>query len=188
MNSTLGSSQRSIITEKVIKKIASYKYKRLKIDGFIESAVLIPIFVEGENILFIRRSMNVKDHKGQIAFPGGVINTTDLSPIETAIRETKEEIGIDPENIEPINYIDDTITIAGYLIHPVVGIVKGNVKIRPNHDEVDEFFLIPIKDILNAKVKEDPERLSWEFHINGITIWGATARILKNFIDICETS
>lgn len=179
--------QSSMVIDKIRQKIISYKHKRLEIDGLIQSAVLVPILSQNESILFIKRSMSVKDHKGQIAFPGGVINSTDLSPIETALRETKEEVGIDPQNIETINFIDDTITIAGYLIHPVVGIIRGKTEILPNRDEVDEVFLIPIRDILNSEVKEDPERFSWEFRINGITIWGATARILKNFIEICET-
>ncbi|MCS7214256.1 MAG: CoA pyrophosphatase [Candidatus Calescibacterium sp.] len=174
----------SKIIKKIVEKIAQYEYKPLKIEGFIESAVLIPLIEDKESILFIKRSSNVKDHKGQIAFPGGVISESDSSPIETALRETEEEVGVKPENIEPINFIDDTITIAGYLIHPVVGLVRGNPEIFPNPDEVDQIFIVPIKDILSSEIREDPDRLSWEFHVNGITIWGATARILKNLLDI----
>ncbi len=175
-----GDKQSNII-EQIKRNIRSYAWKTLNVYGLIPSAVLIPIIEATQSIIFIKRTENVKDHKGQIAFPGGVMHSGELNPETTALRETEEEIGIPPEKVSIIGRLDDTITILGYLIHPVVGSIIQNVEIKANPAEVERIIILPIEDIVNAEYIEKETR--WEFHVKGEIIWGATARILKNFLE-----
>lgn len=178
------SYQPSELIQRITERVSKYRAKGIKTSGLVESAVLVPVVKETASLIFIKRSMRVKDHKGQIAFPGGVMGRDDPSAVHTALRETHEEIGLDPKNIKVLNFLDDTISIAGYLIHPLVGLIEEMGELQPNPDEVDEVFVLPITDILAGDMIEDPGRMSWEFRVNDITIWGATARILKNFLDV----
>ena len=179
----LPEQNKSHLLEKIILNIKNYKPKSLILEGLTPSAVLVPILKSSESVIFIKRTTKVKDHKGQIAFPGGVMFDNEKPEI-TALREAEEEVGINPKDVMIIGSLDDTITIAGYLIHPVVGIVDDkNFIPKPNPDEVEKVIIIKLEDLLSAKYIEGGD-LKWEFHIGDVVIWGATARILKNFLEV----
>lgn len=169
--------------ERITLKAQEAEIREIKVQNLKKSAVLIPIIDDGNEakLLFTKRTTVVKNHKGQISFPGGAMEEGE-TPIDTALREAEEEIGIKPESVEVLGLLDDTISIAGYLITPVVGLTK-QTDFNANPYEVDKLLIFPINKIIEAEYLEEDFR--WEFHIGGEIIWGATARILKNFLTIC---
>lgn len=165
------------------------RVKAVSMSGVVKAAVLVPVFenlnsngdIKNIFIVFTKRTESVRDHKGQISFPGGV-SEGDETPEETALRETEEELGIKRDSITLLGLLDDIITITGYIVTPVVGELK-NLNFKPNRDEVENILVFSIEDIINAKYHEEYWR--WEFHINETVVWGATARILKSFLQLC---
>ena len=171
------------------KRIRNYRAKKLDVLGLRPSAVLIPIVRDTASIIFIERTMTVKDHKGQVAFPGGVIDEEDnKNPVKTALREAEEEIGLPQNKVKVIGFLDDTITIAGYLIHPVVGVVEEDIekiKLKPNPSEVERIIVASLSELKRARYIEVESEPRWEFYLeDGTKIWGATARILRNFLEV----
>jgi 8-oxo-dGTP pyrophosphatase MutT (NUDIX family) len=155
----------------------------------IAAAVLIPVIARSEpTILFTQRTTNLARHSGQVSFPGGRRDPGDLSPLETALRETKEEIGIDPAFISVVGYLPRYRTGTGYDISPVVGVLAPNFTLAPNPDEVAEtfeaplaFFLDPANRRVETRVWGARERSFYVFTHDQHTIWGATAAILVDF-------
>lgn len=152
------------------------------------AAVLVPIIARPvPTVLFTRRSSRLKNHSGQVAFPGGRIDETDKGALAAALRETEEEIGLDRAFVEPIGYLDLYQSTTGYRITPVVGIVTPPLNLILNHDEVEETFEVPL-DFLMERKNHTIERREWkgrERAYVAITferhyIWGVTAGILQN--------
>jgi 8-oxo-dGTP pyrophosphatase MutT (NUDIX family) len=160
----------------------------------VPSAVLIPVYEnEGEYyIVFIRRAETVKAHKGQISFPGGTREISDGTLLDTAIRESTEEIGLLPEDVEILGELDDEITTtSNYIVTPFVAMIPWPYSFVINKGEVDEIIKIPVTALLDKDcLKPDIEFLngkefeSYAYHYNGRIIWGATARILNKLLGI----
>lgn len=162
--------------------------KRLK-----PSSVLLLIFPE-ENELYIcliKRPSNMTHHANQIAFPGGKIEAGE-SPLETAFRETKEEIGINPEKIEILGTLSDLfVDVSGFLIHPFVGWTNKRPDFIINQAEVQKIVLFPFFKFRNNLEEAELETFSGIlkipcFHFDGEIIWGATAMILSELLDAIE--
>ncbi len=155
----------------------------------VGAAVLLPIVMRREpSILFTQRTETLARHSGQVSFPGGRTDATDLSPLETALRETREETGIDPAFVSIAGYLPRYRTGTGYDISPVVGVLSDGFTLTPNPDEVAEafetplaFFLDPANRRLETRVWGTRERSFYVFRPEGRTIWGATAAILVDF-------
>lgn len=160
----------------------------------VPSAVLIPIYKESGSyhVVFIRRTDTVKTHKGQISFPGGTCEKEDASLLETALRESYEEIGLKRDDVEILGELDDELTTtSNYIVTPFVGLIPWPYRFTRNSDEVDEILKIPLTALLDKdSLKPDTEVLdgielaSCAYHHDGRVIWGATARILNKFLDI----
>ena len=161
-----------------------------------KSAVLVPITFENNsaNIILTYRSAKLKDHAGQISFPGGRIDKKDLSPIDTAIRETKEEIGIEKKYINILGNLDNYVTGTGFQILPIIANVIGGYDISINSKEVESVFKLPMSILMNKKNNDIQEKLyyngeiSYNYNFNVINyenhfIWGATASILLNLYE-----
>ena len=161
-----------------------------------KSAVLVPITFENNsaNIILTYRSAKLKDHAGQISFPGGRIDKKDLSPIDTAIRETKEEIGIEKKYINILGNLDNYVTGTGFQILPIIANVIGGYDISINSREVESVFKLPMSILMNKKNHDIQEKLyyngeiSYHYNFNVINyenhlIWGATASILLNLYE-----
>lgn len=180
------------------------------------SAVLIPLVrVDDEwHILFEVRSYTMRKQPGDISFPGGRIDLSDPSPLAAALRETNEELGIDPETVKIVGELSPYIASSSFIVYPIVAMIDYNQIIHSyNKEEVEEVFTVPVKWLLNYKpymhlvnVKPMPSpdfpfdkimngaqyqwrtrsMEEWFFDYEKYTIWGLTARILKHFIGIIK--
>lgn len=161
----------------------------------VRSAVLIPLYKEQGQyyIVFIKRTDTVKTHKGQISFPGGAMERGDKTLLDTALRESNEEIGLQPGDIEVLGELDDEITTtSNYIVTPFVGRIPWRYRFVKNRQEVAEIIKVPVPVLLDRNnPKPAVETLeggivldSYYYHYRGRVIWGATARILYKFLAI----
>ena len=157
--------------------------------NFLEASVLIPIltFKKDLEILLTKRSNNLKNHPGQIAFPGGKKDQIDSSPIETALRETQEEVGLNPKNVEIIASLPSHKTATGFVIKPYLGLINQPFSEILRQGEVDEIFTVPYEYILNeenfsiqTRKWNGSQRSYYVIPYGPYYVWGATARILLN--------
>jgi len=145
------------------------------------AAVLIPI-IAGEEIklIFEKRPYKIKRHSGEISFPGGLIEENESSK-EAALRETYEELGIPSEKISILGYLEPERTKStGYLIIPVVGLLKEEPNFKINKNEIEEVVIVKLNEIINNRKEMI---LGPYYKVEDKVIWGATARILEKFLD-----
>lgn len=159
----------------------------VQLKGVRDAAVLIPI-VGGDSpkLIFTVRTDTLPSHKGQISFPGGSIDPQDASGVDAALRESQEEIGIDPHSVEVIGELDSVPTfVSGYVIRPFVGWLDDRPALLPNPAEVARVLEVPIAELVEEihaapgfshQGRTFPTE-AWIWHDN--IIWGATARILR---------
>ncbi|MGJ5198197.1 CoA pyrophosphatase [Bradyrhizobium sp. SZCCHNR1018] len=151
------------------------------------AAVLIPVVDHPEpTVLLTQRSPNLSSHAGQIAFPGGKIDVTDASPLDAALREAEEEIGLDRSFVDPIGYLDVYGTAFGFRILPTVARVRPGFTLKINEGEVDDAFEVPLAFLmdpanhqLHSKEFRGMERSYYAMPFAERYIWGATAGILR---------
>jgi len=151
------------------------------------AAVLIPVVDHPEpTVLLTQRSAHLNDHAGQISFPGGKIEATDASPLDAALRETEEEVGLSREFIDPIGYLDLYGTSFGFRIVPTVARVRPGFELRINPAEVDDAFEVPLAFLMDpanhqvhSKEFRGMERSFYAMPFGERYIWGATAGILR---------
>ena len=151
------------------------------------SAVLIPIVErrEGLTVLLTERAAHLKHHPGQISFPGGQMERGDRDLQETALRETREEIGVGPEHVAVAGYLAPLPTVSGYVVTPVVGLVTADIGLCIDEREVAEAFEVPLDFLLDSANQEHSLRRYEGIDIPVITyyyqarkIWGATAAMI----------
>jgi len=178
----------------IAKRLASRKRKQIRHEKLLPSAVLLLLLEkDGQcHVLFTRRSDNVEHHKGEISFPGGTVHPDDSDLLDTALREGAEEIGLAPGDVTILGGLDDILTVStGFVITPYVGIISYPYPFQINADEVAELILVPLRALIDERCVgasevtwEGKQITTYEFHYQGDIIWGATARILKQFLDI----
>jgi 8-oxo-dGTP pyrophosphatase MutT (NUDIX family) len=184
--------------EKLRQVLASRSKTRLGDRGLTEAAVLVPIFCkDGEyHILFTQRSDQVQHHKGQISFPGGARSKADASLLDTALRESWEEIGVEAKDAEILGELDDTpTTISNFNISPFVALIPYPHEFRLNHYEIDEIFSVPISALLHEVSKKEEYStfgndvsVDYFYEYDGKVIWGATARIVQQFLEAWKSA
>lgn len=161
------------------------------------AAVLIPLLKRdgGHTVLFTKRSAHLPAHAGQVSFPGGSMEREDKNAIETALREAEEEIGLHPARVDIIGLLDSYVTGTGFSVTPVVGIIEEPQVWMPDVAEVEEIFEVPLAHVLTpaAFSLEKREHRGVERQFYAMTwekfyIWGATAGMLRNFVDVIHES
>ena len=160
------------------------------------AAVLLPVFVKDGSchILFTKRSNKVRYHKGEISFPGGNYDATDEDLLATALREAHEEIGLRPQDVSFLGGLDEMMTMTDFIVSPFVGHIPYPYTFVPSPDEIEEIIILPLADFLKEGVLSEEyrtynqrtERVSI-YHSGGHVIWGATARILRQFLELIPT-
>lgn len=156
------------------------------------AAVLVPLMDDGDQVrmVFTRRTDHLPQHAGQISFPGGGVEQGDRDLVSTALRETREEIGVSPRQVEIITRLDQIVTVTNYLVTPFVGLLASPVEFSLNQVEVKHLLLVPLAKVLDRS-QYVPTRIPWgglnlnqlALHHKGEVIWGATARMLLNLLD-----
>ena len=163
------------------------KKRRISGEDLKASAVLIPLFYnQGQyHVLFTERSDAVVFHKGQVCFPGGTQESSDANLLQTALREAEEEIGLDAKDIEILGELDDITTlVTNYVISPFVAFISYPHSLKTNGREVKGTFSVPLSFLMDdANFKQDSYAYEYEGHI----IWGATARILRQFVGLLKS-
>ena len=158
------------------------------------SAVLIALYrAEGEpHVILTRRAPHMRSHTHEVAFPGGRSDPGDRHPLDTAIREAEEEIGLDPELVQPIGLLDRFVTVGSQtLIHPVVAILRKEPQLAAAPAEVEHILRVPLAELLLDEVYREErwpiggaERAITFFELVGDTVWGATAAMLRQLLAV----
>ena len=169
--------------------------KREAVGKVTKAAVLIPLLLkeEGLSVLLTQRTNHLRDHAGQISFPGGRMDPEDQSPNDTALRESQEEIGLDPKRVEIIGHLPQYLTVSGYSVTPVVGLVQAQAEYVLDEFEVADVFEVPLSFLLdpaNHQVRvwqsEQGGRRFYSMPYENRFIWGATAGMLRNLYHLLK--
>jgi len=157
-----------------------------------DAAVLVPVIDDGDEarVIFTQRTKTLRNHSGQISFPGGGIDAQDRSPEEAALRETEEEIGMSRRFIETVGRMPDYISGTGFRIKPVLAVVRPGFTLTPNPAEVDEVFEVPLSFLMNpanhsrgSRMFQGRERFFYEMPYGERYIWGITAGIVRSIYE-----
>ncbi len=185
---------------KLIKETLNSREPKLIHDApedYRHAGVLIPLLAEDGvyKVLFTKRTDTVEHHKGQISFPGGAADAEDETIEDTVLRESFEEIGLPGENVEVLGRVDDTLTLeSGFIVHPFVGFIHSNNNFVISKKEVDRIITVPWDSLISSNMNNKTRTVEREgvvyetpaFAYNGDVIWGATAKIMENFINILK--
>jgi 8-oxo-dGTP pyrophosphatase MutT (NUDIX family) len=161
------------------------------------AAVLVGLVARpgGTTILLTRRTESLATHAGQVSFPGGRIDAADAGPLDAALREAQEEIGLARELVEPLGFLDPYDTITGFRVLPLVARVAPHFSAMPNPIEVADAFEVPLGPLLEGRHIEQVAaefcgrtRHYWEYRLGPHRIWGATAAMLVNLARRLGTS
>lgn len=167
-----------------------YVYKQT---DSIPAGVLIPIFFKNDeaHLLFTKRTNHVEHHKGQISFPGGRQDDTDGDLLATTLRETHEEVGIRPEDVQIIGQTDQFLTNTNFLITPYLGIFPYPYPFKVNNAEIEYIVETPLSFLLRDDIFEvkpySRDGYTWQvhfYHYENELIWGVTGFLLSNFLSI----
>ncbi len=161
-------------------------------DPLTPAAVLVPLVDHpaGLTVLLTQRAAHLKDHPGQISFPGGRLEASDAGPWQAALREAEEEIGLPPQHASLIGYLNDHLVISGFRITPVVAFVRPGFELALDRTEVDDAFEVPLEFVLDPVNRVAQERVyagqsfrTYDIPYQGRHIWGATAAMLLSLAD-----
>lgn len=181
------------MVERLRARLGSRIGSRADRPGLMPSAVLVPILVkpDGLSVLYTKRSETLNHHRGQISFPGGKWSPEDASLLDTALRETHEEIGLDSAGIDLLGELDEVWTPTGFTIRPYVALVPGPTSFLVNPTEIDRLIEVPWAAIPRPEdfgcevrwIEGEPLEIC-HFTVAEDFIWGATARITRNLMAI----
>lgn len=176
----------------LVNALEPHETVRVPVKSGRPAGVLMPLWDDGDDIqvIFTKRSSDLPTHAGQVSFPGGMAETTDNGLSYTALRETEEEIGVPPEKVAVVRRMDQLKTITGFVVTPYIGLMASDISFKVNRVEVDHLLMVPLKKVLDREAYQEVE-VDWDgmklsqmglAHDQDI-IWGATFRMLQNFIE-----
>ena len=179
--------------------LSSRSRRILEIPDFRQAAVLVAILLEPEpSLILTKRTSTLSTHSGQIAFAGGSLDANE-TPTQAALREADEEIGLEPKHVRVLGLLNDVWTPAGFHVTPVVGIVSSQAQLKPNPAEVAKLLVVPIADLrfievtyeqkilpvaARVPVFENRERAVPHYLWQGTDIWGMTAFVIQEFLEL----
>ena len=181
--------------ERIRSRLDAYTPSLIEGESLPRAAGLLPLYEHRNetHVLFTVRSELVEHHKGQISFPGGGADAGDADLAHTAVRETWEEIGVAPEDVELLGQLDEMITISNFLVRPFVGRIlrPGPYPFVHSEIEVAEIIEVPLSHLLDPANAQTEQRLyqgrgitAYSYRFGEHLIWGATARILRQFLEL----
>ncbi len=153
------------------------------------AAVLVGVVSRspGASVLLTRRTEQLRQHAGQVSFPGGRVDPTDADPAQAALREACEEVGLHPDQTQVLGYLDPYLTVTGYRVLPVLAMIRSDFAAIPNPGEVAEAFEVPLEFLLDPAMLDQLDitfggrpRHVLQYRYAAHRIWGATASILYN--------
>ena len=176
---------------RIQEKLAVVKKRTVKDKVVAEAAVLMPLYERRSqlHLLLTRRTQQVSTHKGDISFPGGVREHGDTSLSKTALRETHEEVGIDPGYVRILGEFHQYLAISKVSVTPFVGFIEEGFSLRPSRREVAAVLEVPLKffsetvPTVEKRWRNGRVRRIYFYDFQGEVIWGLTARIIKDFLD-----
>jgi 8-oxo-dGTP pyrophosphatase MutT (NUDIX family) len=179
--------------------LSTYQPEAIEIEPGSEAAAVLVLLYQHqgrEHVIFQKRTDQVRDHKGQISFPGGAVDPGDVDLVATALRETHEEIGVHPDHIEILGQLDDMVTISNFRVTPFVGwLDRYPYEWRFSEEEVAYLLEVPLDHLRNPaslvpdrRLINGRERTFQSYQWGDDLIWGATARMLSNFLDVVAAS
>jgi len=174
-------------------RLSSRPARPVDLPGLVlrEAAVLVPVFERDgvPHVLFTRRPPTLRTHADQYSFPGGGRDAEDATPLHTALRETEEELGVDRRRVRVLGMLDEVPTISQYRVSPFVGVIPGDGQYRPSAEEVAFILEVPLAALLDPAILRvermevfGAERELYFYTYGTHVIWGATARILRDFL------
>jgi 8-oxo-dGTP pyrophosphatase MutT (NUDIX family) len=187
VETVLAERLRSALRSEPLEPPLSGDLPELRVKASIPAAVLIAITDRAEPgvILTVRRE-HMRTHAGQVAFPGGRIDPGE-DAVEAAVREAYEELLMPREAVEIVGQLDAYRTVTGYIVTPVIGVIRPDLPLQPHEDEVADWFEAPLTFLIDpanqqrqSALFQGRERHYWEIVWNGRRIWGATAAMLVN--------
>jgi 8-oxo-dGTP pyrophosphatase MutT (NUDIX family) len=192
--------QGTSFADRVRQILASRKPIRARGDSLHEASVLLPFFSRsddgssidrGVHLWLVRRADGMRVHGGQVALPGGKREPDDEDLLSTALRETHEEIGLSPNDVDVLGALDDCVTVTGFAVTPYVGWITKPFAPQPLASEVARVFAAPLSAFevppraMSIDLGES-KRIVLSYEATGEIVWGATASILRNFVDLVQ--
>lgn len=160
------------------------------------AAVLIPVVAEPEGckLLLTKRASMLRRQPGDIAFPGGAVDTGDENPLETALRESREEVGLVAKDVGILGRLRERATVTGFWLTPYVGVVNGQYAFKSN-EEVAEILLVPfsalgthVRRLEKRELPDGTSRTIYHYQYGPHDIWGITGRLVKEILDITASN
>ncbi len=181
-----------MISAKISAALKARKPEIIAGNGHKPAGVLIPIQErrDGDYVVLTRRGEQLPTHKGQIAFPGGRVDAGDRDIFHTALRESEEEIGIDPRQVKILGRLDEFTAGYGLVVTPEVGVIPPHCEFRMDPRETTAVASVPIRSLMaQGNFIVDGQlspggHPSYHFYVNGWDVWGVTARILVQFLEL----
>ncbi len=181
------------LKKRLVEVFSKYVPQRIKdLEGCVRAAVLVPLFLKDGclHVLLIKRAEDLLHHPGEIAFPGGIIEPSDQTPQEAALREAFEEVGLDPKQVELLGKLDEVLTTTNFIITPFVGIIPYPYHFKIDGKETKGLLMLPLKEF--RKEKATPlsfqGRTFLSYKIGEGVVWGATAKILSELVELLSSS
>lgn len=181
----------SLFYKRISRLLNSRTPRKLEQHDEGRAAVLMPIFCRGDDFLFLltQRTQTVETHKGQISFPGGMVETQDTALSQTALRETWEEIGLSSDKIEVLGEFDEYLSVTSLIVTPFLARIDYPFVLNPNPNEVEEILQVPLslfrdKSTLRVETRRRLGRTLpvYFYNFQGREVWGLTAQIIRDFM------